>query len=252
MATARMADLSIATQPDIASVARESDLLVVFGGDGTMLSVARSVAGLQTPIFGVNVGGLGFLTAVAGSGLTEALEQIWNGEFALEERNLIEAEGSASGQRILQAALNDFVVRGGSASRLIELEVMVNQMSLTNYRCDGLIVCSPTGSTAYSLAAGGAIVAPDAPVMTITPICPHTLSNRSVIVGMDSVVEVKVLSQKLEVFLTADGQVQLPLLTGDSIRVRKSKKSIYLVRLPENSFFTTLRQKLHWRGSNVN
>jgi NAD+ kinase len=134
---------------------------------------------------------------------------------------------------------------------LIDLEVAVNGEILTNYRCDGLIVSSPTGSTAYSLAAGGAVVSPSAPVLTITPICPHTLSNRSVIVGSESIVEVKVLSHKLEIFLTADGQVQLPLFTGTTVVVKKSSRTVRLVRLPGSSFFRTLRQKLNWSGSAV-
>ena len=152
---------------------------------------------------------------------------------------------------LFQVALNDFVVSRGATSRLIELEVLVNGEALTDYRADGLIISSPTGSTAYSLAAGGAIVSPSAPVLTITPICPHTLSNRSVIVSSESVIEVKVRSQKLEIFLTADGQVQLPLFSGDQICMRKSSKSVRLVRLPNSSFFQTLRQKLHWSGSSV-
>jgi NAD+ kinase len=134
---------------------------------------------------------------------------------------------------------------------LIELEVAVNDSHLTSYRCDGLIIASPTGSTAYSLAAGGAVVAPEAPVFAITPICPHTLSNRSVIVSSESRIEVKALSQKLEVFLSADGQVQLPLEQGDMVRLSKSPKSIKLVKLRGASFYDTLRQKLGWTGSSL-
>jgi NAD+ kinase len=250
-ATARLADLSVSSFPDVPALARAVDLLVVFGGDGTMLSAARSVAGLPTPILGVNIGSLGFLTAVPSARVADELPNIWKGDFAIEERSMIEATGQVAGDPLFQVALNDFVVSRGATSRLIELEVTVNGEPLTNYRCDGLILSSPTGSTAYSLAAGGAIVSPTAPVLTLTPICPHTLSNRSVIVSIDSVVEVKVLSQKLEIFLTADGQVQMPLFAGNKIAVRKSAKSVRLVRLPNSSFFQTLRQKLNWRGSTV-
>lgn len=249
--TARLADLNVSSFPDIATLAREVDLLMVFGGDGTMLGVARSVAGLPTPILGVNIGGLGFLTAVPGADVAGELPNIWNGDFTIEERAMIEASGTVAGDPLFQVALNDFVVSRGATSRLIELEVQVNGETLTNYRCDGLIISSPTGSTAYSLAAGGAIVSPTAPVLTLTPICPHTLSNRSVIVSSDSVIRVKVLTQKLETFLTADGQVQLPLFAGNSIEVCKSPKTVRLVRLPKSSFFQTLRQKLAWSGSNV-
>jgi NAD+ kinase len=249
--TARLADLSAASFPDATSLAREVDLLLVFGGDGTMLSAARSVAGLPTPILGVNIGSLGFLTEIPSATVTEILPAIWKGDFTIEERYLLEATGLLASEELFQVALNDFVVSRGATSRLIDLEVSVNGEPLTNYRADGLIISSPTGSTAYSLAAGGAIVSPDAPVLTLTPICPHTLSNRSVIVSSNSEIQVKVLSQKLEIFLTADGQVQLPLFYGHEIRVRKSSKSVRLARLPNSSFFQTLRQKLHWSGTSV-
>jgi len=249
--TARMADLSVSTFPDITALAREVDLLLVFGGDGTMLSAARSVAGLATPILGVNIGSLGFLTEIASARVAEELPAIWEGNFTIEERSLIEVTGLVANDELFQVALNDFVVSRGATSRLIELEVQVNGETLTNYRADGLIISSPTGSTAYSLAAGGAIVSPKAEVLTLTPICPHTLSNRSVIVSSDSVIQVKVLSQKLEIFLTADGQVQLPLFFGNKIQIRKSDKTVRLVRLPNGSFFQTLRQKLNWSGSSV-
>ncbi len=250
-ATVRVADLNVEGFSDVNSLARACDVLLVFGGDGTMLGAARAVAGLSTPILGVNIGGLGFLTAVQRAALADELPKLWSGNFTIEKRFLIQATGEIAGDALFQLALNDFVVSRGATSRLIELEVKVNGETLTNYRCDGLVVSSSTGSTAYSLAAGGAIVSPSAAVLTITPICPHTLSNRSVIVGIDSTVEVKVLSQKLEIFLTADGQVQLPLFAGNSVAVRQSAKSVRLVRLPESSFFKTLRQKLNWSGSPV-
>lgn len=250
-ATAQLAGLKCTSFADTAALAREVDLLLVFGGDGTMLRVARDVAGSQTPILGVNAGGLGFLTAVQTRELGQALKQIWAGDFLLESRPLIEATGRAQGQAISERALNDFVVSRGLTSRLIELAVTVDAEELTRYRCDGLIVSSPTGSTAYSLAAGGAVVSPDADVLTITPICPHTLSNRSVIVRMDAMVQVTVLSEKIDTMLTADGQVQTPLSTGDFVQIRRSRLSVRLLRLPGSSFFDTLRRKLHWSGSHV-
>jgi NAD+ kinase len=134
---------------------------------------------------------------------------------------------------------------------MIELEVAVDEQVLTCYRCDGLIVCSPTGSTAYSLSAGGAVVCPTAEVITITPICPHTLSNRSVVVSLRSRVQVRVISRKLETKLTADGQVQTALEAGDKVTIGRSKKHIRLMHLAGSSFFETLRQKLNWSGSNI-
>src|ERR1041384_5382686 len=198
-----------------------------------MLRVAREVAGSNTPILGINVGGLGFLTAVSSAQLAQALAAVWSGQFVVEPRSLIEACGQAQGTTVHQIALNDFVVSRGAVPRLIELEDAV----LTRYRCDGLIVSSATGSTAYSLAAGGAIVSPNAEVFTLTPICPHTLSNRSVIVSLNSLVRVKVLSQRVETILSADGQEQTQLAAGDTVTIRRSQRTVRLVRLAGNSFF---------------
>ena len=250
-ATAQLAGLKCPALDSVSALAGKVDLILVFGGDGTMLRVARDLNGASTPVLGVKVGGLGFLTAVQAHQLPVALKQIWAGEYLLESRPLIQATGRAQGKNLSEHALNDFVIGRGATSRLIELAVSVDASELTRYRCDGLIVSSPTGSTAYSLAAGGAIVSPDAEVLTITPICPHTLTNRSVIVPLDSVVQVTVLSERVETMLTADGQVQTPLNTGDFVQLRKSKFAMRLLRLRGSTFFQTLRQKLHWSGSNV-
>ena len=250
-ATAQLAGLRCPALDNVRALAAKVDLLLVFGGDGTMLRVARDLNGAPTPILGVKVGGLGFLTTVQAHQLPVALKQIWAGEYLLESRPLIQATGRAQGKNLSEHALNDFVIGRGATSRLIELAVSVDAVELTHYRCDGLIVSSPTGSTAYSLAAGGAIVSPDAEVLTITPICPHTLTKRSVIVPLDSVVQVTVISERVETMLTADGQVQTPLSTGDFVQLRKSKFAMRLLRLRGSSFFQTLRQKLHWSGSNI-
>lgn len=249
--TAELARLRLEVLPDAPHVARRADLLLVFGGDGTMLRVAREVAGLPTPILGINVGGLGFLTAVSSQRLGPALAKVWTGDFRLERRPLITATGQGCGQSIRQAALNDFVITRGPVSRLIEVVVSVDGQLLTRYRGDGLIVSSPTGSTAYSLSAGGAIVSPDAEVFTLTPICPHTLSNRSVVVNLASAVQVKVISPHVETILTADGQVQYTLASGDAVTICRSRRTIHLLRLAGSSFFETLRRKLNWSGTNV-
>lgn len=249
--SARMANLKTGVVSDAAALAREADLLLVFGGDGTMLRVAREVAGVDTPILGINIGGLGFLTAVPSSELQAAMRMVWAGEFELESRHLICATGKAQGVDIDQVALNDFVIGRIAASRMIELEVRVDGNVLTCYRCDGLIVSSPTGSTAYSLSAGGAVVCPNAEVLTITPICPHTLSNRSVVVSLNSRVQVQAISHKLEMTLTADGQVQTSLCAGDEITIGRSPRAVHLMHLAGSSFFATLRQKLNWSGSSL-
>lgn len=250
-ATAGLAGLKSTPRVDAGQLARQADLVLVFGGDGTMLRVARELAGSPTPILGINVGGLGFLTAVSSDRLAAALAAVWAGEFQVEARPLIEAVARIQSGPVRQTALNDFVISRGAVPRMIELEVGVDDAVLTRYRCDGLIVSSPTGSTAYSLAAGGAIVSPDARVFTLTPICPHTLSNRSVIVSLDSLVRVRVLNRKVETILSADGQVQTQLAAGDTVDIRRSRRGVRLLRLAGSTFFETLRQKLHWSGSNV-
>jgi NAD+ kinase len=250
-ATAQMANLRVPTAADTATLARQVQLLMVFGGDGTMLRAARDTAGSLTPILGINAGALGFLTDVQAHQLGLALKQIWAGESVVESRPLIQAAGKTGNRRIQETALNDFVIGRGAAPRLIELEVAVDGDILTRYRCDGLIVCSPTGSTAYSLSAGGAIVCPTAHVLALTPICPHTLSNRSVIVSLNATVHVKVLSEHVETTLTADGRRLVPLCLGDVVVIRRSRRSIRLLHLAGSSFFETLRRKLNWSGSNV-
>jgi NAD+ kinase len=248
---AQMADITAPCCKGVRELAQQTDLIIVLGGDGTMLGAARDLAGSGSRVLGINIGGLGFLTAAPGAQMDEALELIFRGEYEIDVRDLIRAEGSASGHRINQLALNDFVISRGADARLINLDVKVDGETLTRYRADGLVICTPTGSTAYSLAAGGAVISPNAQALTITPVCPHTLSNRSVIVNMDSIIEVTNISERLEVFLSADGQVQLPLATGDVVRLRRADEKIRLVRLPGSSFFNTLRQKLNWSGSSI-
>ena len=250
-ATAELAGIQSETFPNIASLARASDLLMVFGGDGTMLRVAHEVNGATTPILGINAGALGFLTGVPAHQLRTALKQIRAGQTQVESRPLIEARVRANGHTAAFTALNDFVIARSATARLIELEVIVDDDMLTRYRGDGLIVATPTGSTAYSLAAGGAIVSPSADVFALTPICPHTLSNRSVIVSLDSTIRVKPTSDRVETILTADGQHSVPLGAGQVVAIRRSRHVVRLLHLTGSSFFETLRLKLHWSGSNV-
>jgi NAD+ kinase len=244
-------DLDCECLGSIPALARSVDLLVVFGGDGTMLGVARKLGSATTPVLGINIGSLGFLTAVSSKHLKEALAKVWEGEFTIDSRRLIQGQGKLQQLDFSQCALNDFVISRGAASRMIELEVRVDGEMLTRYRCDGLILSSSTGSTAYSLSAGGAIVSPSAEVFALTPICPHTLSNRSVILSLKSTISIKVISHKPETLIAADGQVELPLTVGDEIVFSRSRQRLNMVRLKGSSFFKTLRQKLSWSGSNV-
>jgi NAD+ kinase len=250
-ATAAMAGLTVPQVPDTAALARNCELLLVFGGDGTMLRVAREAAGTATPLLGINLGRLGFLTTSSARQLERTLALAWSGRCQVDERPLIEASGQGKAGALAEVALNDFVISHGMVPRLIELELKVDGDLLTSYRGDGLIVSSPTGSTAYSLAAGGAVVSPRASVFAITPICPHTLSSRSVIVNLDSRLEVRLLSGRVETFLAADGHTRAELSTGNVVRFRRSRQRAHLVRLPGASFFETLRQKLNWSGSPV-
>lgn len=249
--TAALAGLQTGVCADAAALARQADILLVFGGDGTLLRAARETAGCRTPMLGVNIGSLGFLTAVPSDGLESAIDHLLAGEFTLESRALLEALGHRAGRPLAQTAFNDVVISRGIATRLIELEVRIDGEPLTRYRCDGLIVCSPTGSTAYSLAAGGAVVFPTAEVLELTPICPHTLSNRSLIVPLRSLIEVTVISQNLSTILSVDGQAAGELSTGDRVTIRRSRQTVELVHLAGASFCETLRKKLHWRGATI-
>lgn len=249
--SADFARVRIPTTPDLRSLAQACDLLLVFGGDGTMLRVARETALERTPVLGINVGSLGFLTATTHEGLAESLARVWAGSFRRETRPLLSASGVSRGKPFDLPVLNDVVLSRSAASRMVELEVTVDDEILTRYRCDGLIVCSPTGSTAYSLAAGGAIVCPGASVLTLTPICPHTLSNRSVIMGGQSVIRIRVVTSRPLTTLSADGQVFVELDTGDVVTVKRSRRALRLIQPTGVSFFKTLRKKLNWNGSNV-
>jgi NAD+ kinase len=250
-ATARFARLDVDATGDPRQLSQQADLLIVFGGDGTILRVAREVANTGTPILGINTGGLGFLTAASGAQLVSTLRIVLRDGFTVEKRPLIEAARASGGRTVRQLALNDFVVSRSAVTRLIELDVEVDGAALTRYRCDGLIVSSPTGSTAYSLAAGGAIVSPDAEVFTLTPICPHTLSNRSIIVSLKSVLRIRVMSSRVDTVLSADGQTHQLLAPGDTVTIRRSRQAAHLARLPGASFYDTLRSKLTWSGSSV-
>ncbi len=230
------------------------DLVVVLGGDGTLLSVARKAAG-GPPILGVNLGHLGFLTEVARSELYPALVEVLAGRYALEPRSLLEVEQTkTTGERTTFRALNDVVLAKSALSRMIELLLTVDGRMVARYRADGLVVSTPTGSTAYNLSAGGPILHPLLPVSVLTPICPHTLTLRPLVVPDTSVIEVglEVRQDALEsradrVYLTVDGQEGGELGFGDRVRISRAAQPAYLVRTGErSSIFEGLRNKLHW------
>lgn len=236
------------------------DLILVFGGDGTMLGACRDVALYNgPPVVGVNLGRLGFLTSIGFEDLEEALEEIWENRFLIDSRALLEAvvSDSTDPEEVFENeeesgffALNEFVINREQASRVVEVEAYVNGQFLTRYYGDGLIVSSPTGSTAYSLSAGGPVVSPEAEVFVLSPICPHALSIRSVVVPLDAKIRIQAPSRSHnDTILTADGQNQLPVAEGQSVHIRRSQNQIHLVRFSALSFFQTLSQKMQWGGA---
>jgi NAD+ kinase len=236
----------------IAQLGADTDLLVVLGGDGSILNVLSSLQEVIKPIFGINIGSLGFLTCLNSSAYHEAVSSIVSGKFALSERVLLSVEIVKAGEgRHAMVALNDAVITRGEISRLIRLRTRVNGEPLTEFNADGLVVATPTGSTAYSLSAGGPILEPQSGVFVITPICPHVLTNRSVIVGDRSVIEVEASEPDYPVYLTVDGRSPVLLEFGATVTIRRAEKLLPLAVLPQLSFFGVVRQKLKWSGSTI-
>ena len=237
----------------IPDLAREADLLVVLGGDGTILHLVGQLGDNIKPVFGINMGALGFLTCANSAAYVEAVESIAGGRMVFSERTLLSVEVKIPGQASTTAmtGLNDVVLSRGEVSRLVQLKASVNGEPLTEFNADGLIVATPTGSTAYSLSAGGPILAPESGAFVITPICPHVLTNRSIIVGEDALIEIEVSEREYPVFLTVDGREPLRIETGTIVAIRKSGHVLPLASLPGVSFFGVVRQKLKWSGSNI-
>jgi len=233
-------------------IGKKADLVIVLGGDGTILRVARELEGADTPLLGINLGSLGFLTSVRGDDLPAAVKLLLAGDLEISERFALETSLLRQGKRIeTHRALNDAVVSRGAFSRIVRLRVSIDDALLTEYVCDGMIFATPTGSTAYSLSAGGPILLPQARACIITPICAHALSNRPIVAGEDSVVRCQVASAAGELLLTIDGQVQMRMQVGDEVEVRRSARAVRLATPKGQTYFEVLRQKLKWSGSNV-
>jgi len=224
-----------------------TDLLIVLGGDGTLLSAARLAAKRKVPILAVNLGGMGFLTTVSQDELYSILEEIFTGKHRVSERVMLEAEIVRGGTVIRrQNALNDAVLNKAALARIMDLELRVDDEYVTTYKADGLILSTPTGSTAYSLAAGGPIVYPTVEAFVVTPICPHTLTNRPLVIPDSATIDVDFKAEDDAVFLTLDGQVGIELVQGDHIRVRKAAEKLHLVRPAKKTYYQILRNKLKW------
>jgi NAD+ kinase len=236
----------------LAEIGRRSDLVIVLGGDGTILRTVRELGEADAPVFGVNLGGLGFLTGVRCEDMRRSVEEILQGRFDVSERHLLDCTLVRDGRRLAtHRALNDAVISRSTFSRIVQLQVFLDGELLTEYVCDGMIFATATGSTAYSLSAGGPILMPTTRAFAITPICPHALSNRTIIAGRNSVARCRVASAAGELLLTVDGQTQLTMQVGDELEARRAAKPVRMVSPKGHSFFAVLRQKLKWSGSNV-
>ena len=230
-----------------AEVPEGCDLVIVLGGDGTLLAAARAIGRRETPLFPVNVGSLGFLTAITIDELYPELERAFRGEHRIAKRKLLATEVVRDGEVVAAyEALNDAVLTKAAIARMIDLDAHVDEQFVCAYKADGLIVSTPTGSTAYSLSAGGPIIFPSVPAICITPICPHMLTNRPVLVPETSVIRIISRTPGESVFLTIDGQVGNPIREGDTLVCRSSDYALLLVRPPHMMFFDVLRQKLKW------
>lgn len=226
---------------------KKPEFVLVLGGDGTMLSAARALAEAKIPVLGVNLGTLGFLTEVSLSELYPTLEALAKGCCAIEVRSMLHCHLMRGGERIAHFdALNDAVIHKSAMARILDFEIQVDDRFVASYRADGLIVATPTGSTAYSLAAGGPVVSPEVNAFIITPISPHMLTHRPVVVKDSRVVKVIVLGTPEEAFLTVDGQVGIPVVEGDHITCKKSVREVRLLRQSDRTFFDVLRMKLKW------
>jgi NAD+ kinase len=237
------ATIDVATKAELPSMV---DLIVVLGGDRTLLSMARAVGDLDVPILGVNVGGLGFLTATTLDEMFPAVESALGGRMAVDERMLLRARPIRNGQMLGDyVALNDVVITKSAMSRIISLAVSVESQHATSYRADGLIISTPTGSTAYCLSAGGPIVFPSADAIVLTPIASHTLTNRPIVLPGTHRIEVTLKTDQ-DVMLTLDGQVGVPLQKDDVVAIAKAPSRIKLLHFPHKDFFGVLRAKLKW------
>ena len=223
------------------------DLVIVLGGDGTLLSAARAIGERQIPLFPVNLGDLGFLSTITVDELYLELERVMCGQHHVDRRKLLRSDVTRDGKAVASyESLNDAVLTKASLARIVDLDAYVDEQLVCAYKADGLIVSTPTGTTAYSLSAGGPIVIPSVPAICLTPICPHMLTNRPVIVPETSVVRVVCRSKDETVFLTIDGQIGNPMLQGDVLVCRSSSYVLNLIRPPHLMFFDVLRQKLKW------
>jgi len=230
-------------------LASSVDLIVVFGGDGTMLRMARSIREHEIPVVGINMGGFGYLTEINLHEMYSAMETILGGDFQTERRMMLDVAIGREHEPLIEGVvLNDAVINRGNLSRIVELETTVDDRHLTTFRSDGIILSTPTGSTAYSLSAGGPIVFPQQECLILNPICPHTLTNRPIILPASASVKIVLWTRERGATLTLDGQVSYTLKSGDTIVIKKSKYVTILITSPDRDYMEILRTKLGWSG----
>lgn len=239
-----MCDIDVEAADDFAS---RADLVVVLGGDGTMISTARLVGDHDPYVLGINYGSLGYLTEFRIEEMFPALEKILAGDFTVDRRVMLTAEHCRDGD-VLDSGrvLNDVVINKAALARIIEIEVSLNGLFVNYFRADGLIVATPTGSTAYNLSAGGPIIYPSMNAVVVTPICPFTLTNRPIVIPDDSEIELLLQNENEGVVLTLDGQIGYTMKSGDRVKIRKSRNAFNLVEPPNRNYFDVLRNKLKW------
>lgn len=238
----RLSDVEIVARRDLAS---SVDVLITFGGDGTLLSAARH-APSHVPVIGVNMGTLGFLTDIRAKEYEEVLESVLSGDYEAETRSTLDVVVKGTNGQIKYRVLNDAVLNKGALARIINLTVNVGDQLLSTFRSDGLIVSTPTGSTAYNLSAGGPILHPSIRAVVITPICPHTLTHRPIVLPDNTPIEISLASPNREIFLTLDGQEGIPLEGNERIVIRRARATVQMVQSPSKGYFAVLRSKLKW------
>ena len=228
-------------------IAAHAEMIICLGGDGTLLRVARLAGDHEVPILGVNLGGLGFLTETTLNELDRVLEDVIRGTYKKDEREILKAAVIRRGEKMAEfMVLNEAVIHKGALARIIDIEVTIDGEQLTTFKADGLIISTPTGSTAYNLSAGGPIVYPSLHCIIITPICSHTLTNRPIVIPDDVEIQALLRTKQQEVFLTLDGQQGFPLEFEDIVTLRKAPSPIFLVKSPHRNYFEVLKEKLNW------
>jgi NAD+ kinase len=244
------ADLGmVASAANIESIAANADVAVVLGGDGTLLNAGRRLAAHDIPLVGINQGRLGFMTDIARADMLTAVDRLLAGEFIPDRRTLLEAVVLRAGERVFHTlALNDVVVNKGDLGRMIEIEVSVDGQFLYVLRADGMIVATPTGSTAYALSANGPILQPAVPGIALVPLCPHALTHRPITVSDECLIEIRLVEQ-YDARVHCDGQSHFDLHAGDIVRIARSTHAVTLLHPPGYSYFAMLREKLHWSAT---